>query len=40
MLRVTGRLQRAHSVTHVLAEEIEDISSLLDTLAQPQPPEP
>ena len=32
MLRVTGRLQRAHSVTHVLAEEIEDISDMLDTL--------
>lgn len=35
MLRVTGRLQRAHKVTHVLAEEIEDISHLLDTLAAP-----
>lgn len=32
MLRVTGRLQRAHSVTHVLAETIEDISPLLDQL--------
>ncbi len=32
MLRVTGRLQRAHSVTHVLAEEIEDLSALLDRL--------
>jgi DNA-directed RNA polymerase len=32
MLRVTGRLQRAHSVTHVLAEEIEDLSHMLDTL--------
>ncbi len=32
MLRVTGRLQRAHSVTHVLAEEIEDISAMLDSL--------
>lgn len=32
MLRVTGRMQRAHSVTHVLAEEIEDLSSLLDSL--------
>lgn len=49
MLRVTGRLQRAHSVTHVLAEEIEDISAMLDlllndsgdTLRQPaQPVEP
>ena len=32
LLRVTGRLQRAHSVTHVLAEEIEDLSTLLDKL--------
>ncbi|MEO9685517.1 MAG: OB-fold nucleic acid binding domain-containing protein [Tateyamaria sp.] len=32
MLRVTGRMQRAHSVTHVLAEQIEDISPLLDQL--------
>ncbi|MEX0287000.1 MAG: OB-fold nucleic acid binding domain-containing protein [Paracoccaceae bacterium] len=32
MLRVTGRMQRAHSVTHVIAEEIEDISSMLDLL--------
>lgn len=34
MLRVTGRLQRAHSVTHVLADEIEDISHMLDLLVQ------
>ncbi|ABG31534.1 hypothetical protein CEP88_19360 [Roseobacter denitrificans] len=34
MLRVTGRLQRAHSVTHVLAEKIEDLSPLLDGLVQ------
>lgn len=32
MLRVTGRLQRAHSVTHVIAEEVEDISDMLDLL--------
>ncbi len=32
MLRVTGRMQRAHSVTHVLAEEVEDISAMLDQL--------
>jgi len=40
MLRVTGRLQRAHSVTHVIAEEIEDISAMLDLLLQEpdQPP--
>lgn len=32
LLRVTGRLQRAHSVTHVIAEDIEDISPMLDVL--------
>ena len=32
MLKVTGQMQRAHNVTHVLAEEIEDISPLLDQL--------
>ncbi|MEM1075136.1 MAG: OB-fold nucleic acid binding domain-containing protein [Pseudomonadota bacterium] len=40
MLRVTGRLQRAHSVTHILAERIEDMSMMLDALvaetAQPE----
>ncbi len=35
MLRVTGRLQRAHSVTHVIADEIEDISAMLDLLVRP-----
>ena len=35
MLRVTGRVQTAHSVTHVIAEEIEDVSHLLDTLLTP-----
>jgi DNA-directed RNA polymerase len=34
MLRVTGRLQRDNGVTHVIAEMIEDVSSLLDTLLQ------
>lgn len=34
LLRVTGRMQRAHSVTHVLAEDIEDISHMLDLLPQ------
>ncbi|MCU9839993.1 OB-fold nucleic acid binding domain-containing protein [Ruegeria sp. WL0004] len=38
MLRVTGRMQRAHSVTHVIAEEIEDISALLDLLVRPEEP--
>lgn len=32
MLRVTGRVQRQSGVTHVIAEEVEDISALLDTL--------
>ncbi|MBT54998.1 MAG: hypothetical protein CMF72_16565 [Mameliella sp.] len=32
MLRVTGRLQRENGVTHVISEQIEDISSLLDRL--------
>ena len=32
MLRVTGRVQRAHSVIHVLAEKIEDLSPMLDAL--------
>ncbi len=32
MLRVTGRLQRETGVTHVIAEEIEDVSPLLDRL--------
>jgi DNA-directed RNA polymerase len=35
MLRVTGRLQRAHNVTHVVSEQVEDISHLLDRLVQP-----
>jgi single-strand DNA-binding protein len=37
MLRVTGRVQRAHSVTHVIADEIEDISVMLDLLVHPGP---
>jgi len=32
LLRVTGRIQRAHDVVHILAEEIEDISPMLDEL--------
>lgn len=34
-LRVTGRLQRESGVVQIIAETIEDISPLLDTLAQP-----
>lgn len=37
MLRVTGRMQRAHDVTHVLAEEVEDISAMLDHLLSDAP---
>lgn len=35
MLRVTGRLQRAHGVSHVIAEQVADISPLLDHLLLP-----
>lgn len=44
MLRVTGRLQSEGDVIHVIAEEIEDISPLLDELLAAAPetlsPEP
>ncbi|WP_206021077.1 OB-fold nucleic acid binding domain-containing protein [Antarcticimicrobium luteum] len=32
LLRVTGRVQRGHGVTHVIAERVEDISPMLDLL--------
>ena len=35
MLRVTGRLQRQAGVVHVVAEQIEDVSHLLDRLLVP-----
>ena len=35
LLRVTGRIQREASVVHVVAEEVEDISAMLDTLVLP-----
>jgi DNA polymerase III alpha subunit len=35
LLRVTGRIQREQDVVHVVAEEIEDLSHLLDTLLSP-----
>ncbi|RMD49690.1 MAG: hypothetical protein D6832_01230, partial [Alphaproteobacteria bacterium] len=35
LMRVTGRLERQSGVSHVIAERIEDISPLLDTLAAP-----
>lgn len=34
LLRVTGRLQHEGSVTHLIAEHIEDISHMLDLLLQ------
>lgn len=34
LLRVTGRIQRQSGVVHVIAEEIEDISPLLDRLLE------
>jgi DNA polymerase III alpha subunit len=35
LLRVTGRLQREAGVVHVVAEHIEDLSHMLDTLLRP-----
>ena len=37
LLRVTGRIERADGVTHLIAEGIEDLSPMLSTLAQPAP---
>ena len=34
LLRVTGRVQRQSGVTHVVAEEVDDISDLLDELVR------
>ena len=34
LLRVTGMLQRQSGVTHVVADEVEDISALLDELVR------
>ena len=36
LLRVTGRVDRQAGVLHLVAEEIEDISELLDRLADPE----
>jgi len=38
MLRVTGRVQRQAGVVHVVAEQIEDISAMLDALLDPSLP--
>lgn len=35
LLRVTGRLQKENKVIHLIAEKIEDISSMLDDLTRP-----
>ncbi|PRY23687.1 OB-fold nucleic acid binding protein [Aliiruegeria haliotis] len=35
LLRVTGRMQREQNVVHVIAEQIEDISPMLDALLDP-----
>ncbi len=35
LLRVTGRLQRESGVAHVIAEQVEDLSALLDELSRP-----
>lgn len=35
LLRVTGRLQREAGVVHVVAEQIEDLSHMLDALLDP-----
>ena len=37
LLRVTGRVQRADGVTHVIAQQIEDISPMLDELLESSP---
>ena len=34
-LKVTGRIQRESGVSHIIAEEIEDISWMLDDLIRP-----
>ena len=35
LLRVTGRIQREQDVVHIVAEQIEDISHMLDALLSP-----
>ncbi|MEL7114422.1 MAG: OB-fold nucleic acid binding domain-containing protein [Pseudomonadota bacterium] len=37
LLRVTGRIQREGAVCHVVAERIEDLSHMLDSLLQHEP---
>lgn len=35
LLRVTGRIERDGTVTHLIAERVEDLSPLLATLGRP-----
>jgi DNA polymerase III alpha subunit len=37
LIRVTGRVQRQSGVTHVVAETVEDISTMLDDLVRLHP---
>lgn len=37
LLRVTGRIQREGGICHIIAEQVEDLSHLLDSLLQPEP---
>ena len=37
LLKVTGRLQREGIVTHLIADRLENCSSLLDSLVEPEP---
>ncbi len=39
LLRVTGRIQRDNGVVHVVADRVEDISAMLDTLLHPEDPQ-
>ncbi|MGB0660204.1 MAG: OB-fold nucleic acid binding domain-containing protein [Mangrovicoccus sp.] len=38
LLRVTGRIQRESGITHVIAEQVEDLSPMLDELVRPPAP--
>ena len=40
LLRITGRIQRDGAVVHVVADTIEDVSALLDTLTDRSFPDP
>jgi DNA polymerase III alpha subunit len=37
LLKVTGRIQREGGVCHVIAEEVEDLSHMLDSLLHHEP---